>query len=184
MIRPALTPNGAAFVLAVVAGLASGCARGHDTPEQAVADACSTLGPLAATGRVKHGRVAEAAVGSAVAAGAGGLAVGGMFAMAVGASLRQLDPVDCAYAHAAAQTALADEAGAPVAWNAPTGSRGTFARTGAVFEHQGWRCQKLAATMDLHDREPIRDDVGTFCRVADGRWGRIAAPTVYRSAGS
>lgn len=168
----ALTPKNAAVVLVVVAGLAAGCARVHDTPEQAVADACSTLGPLAATGRVKHSRATEA------------LVVGGMFTMAVGDSLRQLDPVDCAHAHAAAQTALANGNGATVAWSAPTGSRGTFARTGAAFEHQGWRCQKLAATMDLHDREPIRDDVGTFCRVADGRWGRIAAPTVYRSAGS
>lgn len=184
MPRPSYALTDAVFASIAACVSVAGCARVHDTPEQAVADACSSLGPLAVTGRVKRGPATGAALGSAVAVGGAGLAAGGMLAMAVGDAPRELDPADCANAHAAAQAALADEAGAVVAWNAPTGSRGDFARAGAAFEHRDWRCQKLAATMDPRDREPIRDDVGTFCRVADGRWGRIAAPTVHRSAGS
>lgn len=160
-------------------GLLAGCARVHDTPEQAVADVCSALGPLAATGKVKHGPGTGVALGAATAVGVG-FGMAGMAGMAARDALRAPDPADCARANEAAYAALTTEAVQPITWSSPTGSTGTFARAGEAFDLKGWQCRRLSATMDLHDRELIQGDVGTFCRVPDGRWGRIAAPTVYR----
>ena len=173
----------AARYLAVVAMIGVvGCANGqYATPEEAVRNACSSLGPKAASGAL-IGAAAGAAGGGLIGAAAGntkgaligaglGLLVG---AIAGGAAGHNLDQHDCAQAQIALQQMQNLPTGQSVAWSSPTGSHGSITAFSDEYQVGGRVCRRIRSDVYLQNHQPVYGDEGIVCRDANGDWERVS----------
>ncbi len=167
-------------VLAMVS--ITGCAnQQYATPEEAVRNACSSLGPKATSGAV-IGAAAGAAGGGLIGAAAGntkgaliGLGVGAVLGAIAGvAAGHHLDQQDCAQAQIALQQMQNLPTGESVAWSSPTGSHGSITAFSDDYQVGGRVCRRIRSDIYLQGHEPVYGDEGVTCRDANGDWARVS----------
>lgn len=170
-------------VVAISVALA-GCAQTYKTPQQAAANACSSLGPRATSGAL-IGAVAGAGAGAAIGAAAGsgndaayaalaGALIGAVIGMTKG---KQLDARDCATAQAALQGIGTASTGDAIAWSTPaTGNRGLYKPVSDTYtSREGQVCRRIQASYYMQGHAAVEDDSGIVCRTFDGNWVRQPA---------
>lgn len=166
--------------LALLASL-QGCAQSYATPEEAVQNACSALGPKSLSGAL-IGSLGGAAGGAAIGAVGGGgrgaaigAGVGVLAGLIVGTVAGNIaDKADCREAQAALQRLSVTPVATPVTWSNPgTGSHGAFTSVGPETTANGRICRPIRADYYMRNHEPVTGDTGLVCRSATGDWARI-----------
>ena len=166
--------------------LTTGCAtRQYATPEEAIANTCTALGPKALSGALiggLGGAAGGAAIGAAIGKGSGsaigagaGLLIGLIAGIAAG---NQMDQQDCREAHIALQRLENQPVNQPIAWgNYSTGSHGNFTPVSAEYNLNSHVCRQIRADYSIKDHEPVYGDTGVICRTANGDWARMGLNT-------
>lgn len=161
-----------------------GCAQQYATPEEAMAHACSALGPRALSGALiggLGGAAGGAAIGG-IAGGGRGAAIGAGIGLAAGLVAgtitgHTLDQADCREAQIALQEMGNAEVNQAVVWSNPTtGSHGQFTPISNDFIMDGRVCRHIRADYYMSRHEPVVGDQGVICRSSNGDWARVAAP--------
>jgi surface antigen len=174
----------ATFILCLAAIFsASACTNPqYSTPEEAIKNACSSLGPRATSGALVGG-AAGALGGGLIGAAAGGntqaTAIGAGIGLLVGvaagvAAGHHLDQQDCQRAQIALQQMQTLPTGQMVAWYGTNGSHGTITAASEQYEAGGHICRRIRSDIYLQGHEPVQGDAGITCRDANGDWARVS----------
>ncbi len=164
-------------------GTLDGCAPTYATPEAAVQNACSALGPKAMSGALiggLGGAAGGAAIGAARGGGKGaaiGAGVGLLAGLLVGTVAGNMaDRADCREAQAALQRLSFAPAGTPIYWSNPaSGSHGAYTPAGPASTVAGRVCRPVNADYYIKGHAPVVGDTGLVCRTPDGDWARVTA---------
>lgn len=170
------------FVLVAMVCLSACANKQYASPEEAVKNACSSLGPKAMSGALIGGAMG-AAGGGLLGAAAGhsaqstaiGAGVGLLAGIIVGASAgHNLDQRDCQQAQLALQQMQTLPTGQSASWSSPTGSHGTVTAFSDDYENGDRVCRRVRSDIYIEGHTPVYGDEGIVCRDANGDWARVS----------
>jgi surface antigen len=171
-------------MIALIGSLTGGCAtKQYTTPEEAIANACSALGPKSTQGAL-IGAAAGAAGGAAIGAAAGGGRGAGIGVLVgLGAGLisgaiagNVMDKRDCQEAQIALQRMNNAPTDVVILWSdSTTGSHGSYTPITDAYNNNGRLCRQVRADYYMKNHQPVYGDTGLVCRTSSGDWARVAS---------
>ena len=165
----------------------AGCAtHQYATPEEAIKNACSAIGPKALSGALIGALVGAgggAAIGAAAGSGGHDAAVGALAGLIVGTVAgvvagSHVDKQDCEEAQKALQAMSTSSTGTRVVWNnTATGSGGAFTAVSDAKEVNGRVCREIRADYWIKNNRNVSDEEGLVCRTSAADWARVKNPS-------